>query len=210
MFYDRTEAGEKLAEKLLKYKNKPNTLILALVRGGIIVGEVVANKLHLSLDIIISKKIGAPGNSELAIGAVTESGDPVLNEEMIGTRGITAEYLDAEIFRVREEIKRRIKIYREGKLAKKLADKTIILVDDGVATGKTTEAAVKYLKDKKAKKIILAIPVIAFDTLEKLKKQVNELVYVEAPEMFFAVGQFYEEFPQITDEKVKKILSANY
>ena len=207
MFYDRAEAGKQLVQKLSKYKNKSDTLVLALARGGIVIGDVVSKKLNIPLDIIIAKKIGAPRNPELAIGSVAESGDPILNEELIGTYGITADYLDSEISKVREEIKRRVKTYRGNKSARNLKNKTIILVDDGIATGKTMEAAISYLKDKQVKGIIIAVPIIARDTQELLKKQVDKLVSVNAPELFFAVGQFYEEFPQISDEEARKILS---
>lgn len=209
MFYDRAEAAEKLAKVLENYKGKKNALVLAMPRGGVVLGRIVAEKLGLPLDIVIARKIGAPGNPEYAIGAVAEKGEPILNDEVIGTMGITPDYLDKEIERKRNEISQRLISFRGNKPALDLKNKQIILIDDGIATGMTAIASIEYLRSQKPQKIILATPVIPADNLPEIKQKVDQLIYLEAPEEFFSVGQFYEEFPQVSDEEVKKLLS-NY
>lgn len=207
MFYDRLEAGEKLAEKLKQFIGAKNTLVIGQVRGGVPVANVIAGKLQLPIDIIIAKKIGAPNNDELAIGAIAEDGEPILNDELIGTAGITAQYLDKKIFEVKEKIKLLGSKLRSNNKPVNLTDQTVILVDDGVATGQTILASIKYLRGKQVKKIIVAVPVIAESIIDSIKKQADELVYVEASDSFFAVSQFYEEFAQVSEEEVNDILT---
>lgn len=209
MFYDRADAAEKLTKLLQNYKNLPDSLVLAIPRGGVVLGGIIAKNLQLPLDIIISKKIPAPDNSEFAIGAVAEKGDPVLDDELIGTMGITADYLDQKITDIRSEIKRRVQLYRGNKPHLSLKNKTIILVDDGIATGFSTIATLDYLRSLEPKKIIIAVAVIPQDLLEQLKSRVDELVALEIPQQFFAVGQFYEHFEQISDNEVIKILKES-
>ena len=206
MFYDRVDAAEKLVKQLDNYKNLPDVVVLAMPRGGVVTGKIVADKLHVPLDIIITRKITAPGNQEYAIGAVAESGDPVLNDEVIGTMGITPDYLDKEIANEREEIDRRLNLYRGNNKSLDLKDKIVILVDDGIATGLTVQAAIEYLKTSNAKKIIIAVPVIPEDTVKQLKNKVDDLIYLDAPEQFFAVGQFYDQFEQVSDDAVVELL----
>jgi len=207
MFQNRAQAGKKLASKLLSYKATKNLIVLAIPRGGVVVGKILSQALDCPLEVIVTKKIGAPGNSELAIGAVGVVGKPVIDEELAERVGADENYLKSKILNLKSEIKRREKIFRRDKLPLNLKDKTVILTDDGVATGATMMAAVEIARQQNPKKIIVAVPVIAKDTLEKIEKLADEVVYLDAPEMFFAVGQFYQDFSQITDEEVRKILS---
>lgn len=207
MFYDRADAGEKLAKALQKYKDQPDTIVLGMPRGGVVTAKKVAEDLNLALDILITRKISAPGNNEYAIGAVASSGDPILNEEVIGTMGITPDYLDSEIIKQREEIKRRLVLYRKGRPAPNVKGKTVILVDDGIATGYSILAAVELLKTQKINKIIVAIPVAPAESIEILKNKVDDLICLDTPDQFFAVGQFYDQFDQISDEEVMEILN---
>jgi len=207
MFQNRAQAGKKLASKLLSYKATKNLIVLAIPRGGVVVGKILSQALDCPLEVIVTKKIGAPGNSELAIGAVGVVGKPVIDEELAERVGADENYLKSKILNLKSEIKRREKIFRRDKLPLNLKDKTVILTDDGVATGATMMAAVEIARQQNPKKIIVAVPVIAKDTLEKIEKLADEVVFLDAPEMFFAVGQFYQDFSQITDEEVRKILS---
>lgn len=207
MFYDREDAAQQLAEKLDRYKNKPNAIVLAMPRGGVVIGQKIAQFLKLPLDIIIARKISAPGNPEYAIGAVAESGDPILNEEIIGTMGITPDYLDNEIIKQREEIKHRLALYRQNQPALELKNKIVIVADDGIATGFTLQTSLEHIKSKKPAKIIVAVPVAPSDSILKIKKIANEVVCLEIPDDFFAIGQFYDHFDQVSDEEVIKLLS---
>lgn len=206
MFQNRSEAGTLLAEKLREYKNNKEAIVLAIPRGGVIVGRQIANILHLPLSAIVVKKLGAPGNPELAIGAIAPDGVKVVDWELALRVGADQEYLDQEVKRKREELEERIKKLRIAncELQRK---KIIILIDDGVATGATILAAIKYIKESQKSRIMLAVPVIAVDTYDRLKPEVDELVALEIPEFFGAVGQFYSEFPQISDSEVISILS---
>ena len=205
-FKNRTQAGRKLAEKLWEYKGKKDLVILGIPRGGVVIAKELAIALACSLDVIVTKKIGAPGNSELAIGAMGAAGEPVINKELAARVGANEEYLKSQIAKLKTEVARRIKEYRGDKPPLDLKDKIVIITDDGLATGATMEAAVEVIKQQKPKKIVVAVPVTARDSLKKIEAKVDEVVYLEAPLMFFAVGQFYEDFPQITDEEVKELL----
>jgi len=206
VFKNREEAGKKLAAKLQDYQKTKNLIILAIPRGGLVIGKQLSRALSCSLDIIVTKKIGAPGNPELAIGAVGAMGEPVINRELAARVGADEKYLQKEIASRQAEVKRRIKEYRGDKSPLNLKNKIAIITDDGVATGATMEAAVEVIRQQEPKKIIVAIPVIARDSLKKLEKKADEVIYLDAPIMFFAVGQFYQEFPQTTDEEAKKLL----
>lgn len=205
MFKDRIEAGKQLAGRLRKYKSKA-LIILAIPRGGVVVGKELAKALNCPLDVIVTKKIGAPGNPELAIGAVGPDGTVVLNQDLAPKTGADKKYISEERRAKSEEVKRRMKAFRKGKKPLNLAGKTVILTDDGIATGATVEAAIKWVKTKKPKKVILAIPVAASDSLAKLVPLADEVVCLDQPYFFAAVGQFYESFPQTTDEEVVKLL----
>jgi len=220
MFENRQEAGRLLAEKIKeeikqslfsrKLENKKleieKLLVLAIPRGGVVVGKELADKLKASLDIIITKKIGAPGNSELAIGAVGPGGEEVIDEQLAARVGADEEYIKNQKAKVKGEIKRREAELRGNKEPLSLKDKVIILTDDGVATGATMLAAIEVLRQHQPQKIVVAVPVVARDTLGKIEKQADAVIYLEAPLMFFAVGQFYKEFPQTSDEEVRELL----
>ncbi len=210
MFKNRQEAGRKLAEKILKDlgvgKQENEVVVLAIPRGGVVVGKELAERLGTPLEIIITKKIGAPGNPELAIGAVGPSGEEVIDEQLAQRVGANEEYIQKQKKIIEKEIERREKELRGDKSQPDFKNKVIILTDDGVATGATMLAAIEVLRQHQPKKIIVAVPVIARDTVSKLEAQADAVIYLEAPLMFFAVGQFYREFPQTTDEEVKELL----
>lgn len=206
IFKDRADAGQKLAVALKKYKNAENTLILALPRGGVVVGFEVAQALNLPLDIVVPRKIGAPGNPEFAIGAITESGEGIFDEATIAAYNISQDYINKTVAIEKAEATRRLKVYRSSRPPLNLVNKTVIIVDDGLATGLTMRAAIKTVKQCGGKKIVVAVPVTPPDTAEIIKKEVDEIIYLDAPLFFGAVGAFYEEFTQTTDEEVIELL----
>lgn len=202
LFHDRSDAGKRLASALKQYVNHPEAVVVALPRGGVVVGFEVAQALDLPLEIVCPRKLGAPFNPELAIGAVTETGEGILSEELIRDLGVSQEYIEQQIEIEKKKAHWRLERYRQGKPPRSFAGKVIILVDDGLATGSTMRAAIKTVKAEKAKKIVMAIPVAPPDTLRKLKPEVDETVCLAAPHSFYAVGQFYNSFEQVSDEEV--------
>ena len=201
MFASRTEAGQKLAQRLTKFSHIENGIVLALPRGGVIVGKEIAEKLNLPLDIIVTRKIGAPQNSEYAVAAVSE------HELIISPReNPRKNYLELEAQKERREIQRRVSLYRKGKSKLNLKDKIVFLVDDGLATGLTMEAAIREVQFYRPRKVILAVPVAPPETIAHLKTLVGECIVLNIEPMFFAVGQFYENFPQISDKEVLNLL----
>ncbi|KKQ39907.1 MAG: hypothetical protein US58_C0026G0013, partial [Candidatus Magasanikbacteria bacterium GW2011_GWA2_37_8] len=190
IFQNRRTAGQQLAKKLLGFKNDPKAIVLGLPRGGVITAHEIAKILNLPLDIIVTRKIGAPYSKELAIGALSEDGRPILNHNLIQELNVSKDYLDREIEKERREAKRRLEKYRHDKPKLNLKNKTVILVDDGIATGYTMFAAVDLAKIKEASKIIIASPVIASDTLDTFKALKIEVVYLDNPSFFSAIGQF--------------------
>jgi len=208
LFKDRIQAGQKLAEKLLEYKDK-DVIILAIPRGGVVVAYEIAKVLNAPLDLIIPRKIGAPYQPELAIGAVTQDGTIILNEDIISYLPIPENYIEAEAERQKKEIERRLIKYRGSAIEPKLENKIVIIVDDGIATGATMLAAIASIRKKKPLKIIAAIPVAPPESLEKIKEYADEIVCLQTPEPFFAIGQFYERFEQLEDEEVIDILNKS-
>lgn len=214
MFIDRQEAGKKLAGKLieelkedgLKDFNPQSAIILAIPRGGIIVGKELSQKLSLPLDVLVTKKIPAPDNPELAIGAVGERGVLFLDEDLCQKLCVTEVYKKKIIEEKTQELKSKINFFRLGRPSLDLKGKTVVLTDDGVATGATMLTAIKVAKKFKPKQVFLAVPVIALDTLKKLKKEVDKVYFLWAQEIFFAVGEFYRNFDQVSDQEVQKIL----
>ncbi|MEM3382720.1 MAG: phosphoribosyltransferase [Nitrososphaerales archaeon] len=206
MFKNRLEAGKILAEALSEYKNK-DTIVLAIPRGGVVVAYEVAKALNAPLDLIIPRKIGAPDQPELAIGAVTEDGTTILNQDIIQNLKVPEEYIKAEVKRQLEEIERRIKKYLGDKPRIPIRGKIVILIDDGVATGATIKAAIASIRKREPALIVLAIPVGPKDTIRELRKYTDKVVCLMMPEPFFAIGQFYENFDQISDEEVIQILN---
>lgn len=203
IFKDRIDAAEKLAKKL-EWLKKENPVILAIPRGGVVTGDVIAKTLDLSLDIVVSRKIGAPHNPELAIGAVIHDGSFFPNSDLINSLGITKKYIDEQIAEQLDEIERRLVKFRVRK-DYDLKNKTVILVDDGIATGATVFVAVEWIKKQKPKRIIVAIPVGPRDTIEKLSK-ISEVVVLYDPIIFGAVGEFYHSFDQVEDHQVAEII----
>jgi len=204
-FKNRHEAGMKLAEKLEKYKNS-NAIVLAIPRGGVEIGYEIANHLKIKLDIIVTKKIGLENNDEFAIGSVGPDKKVVLGNGVVKSYNVSKQYLDMESRRIGEEIERRYKEYKGRYELSDLKDKIVILTDDGIATGHTVKAALEYIKSQNPKKIILAVPVSPSGFAEEIKDKVDEFVCLHSAYDFYAVGQFYEEFEQLSDSDVKKML----
>lgn len=207
MFINRQQAGELLAEKLKEYRNK-DVVVLGIPRGGVVVAKVVADALEVPLDVVIVKKIGAPNNPELAIGAVGPGGVVYWDNKLYRRLGIDKKNRNYELGIMNKEREEREELLRGKRKMVTIKNKTVLLVDDGVATGATVMAAAKYVKKVGAKEIILAIPVIAKDTLLSIKRYFDEVVFLESPEEFYAVGQFYQDFPQVSDEEVVFLLSS--
>jgi predicted phosphoribosyltransferase len=203
IFKDRTDAARKLAEKLQYLKNEP--LIMAIPRGGVVTGDVIASTLGAKLDLVVPRKLGAPYNPELAIGAVMHDGSCFLNREIIGMLNVQREYIEKEISMQMKEIERRLILFR-GRKDYELKDKIVVLVDDGIATGATMFAAVEWVRKQNAQKIIVAVPVGPMETMEKLKASVDQVVFVLSPVLFGAVGEFYENFEQVSDDEVCEIM----
>ncbi|MDP2181026.1 MAG: phosphoribosyltransferase family protein [Actinomycetota bacterium] len=204
MFRDRHDAGRQLAEELARFVGASDVVVLGIPRGGVVVGEEIARRLELPLDIIVTSKIGAPGNPEYAVGAVDPDGAVIANP-YAGYSTAELEHLGRS---VRETIERRVQMYRSGRDDLDLEGKTVILVDDGIATGLTAMAAVEYIYRHGAKEIVLAVPVIASDTADRLEEMVDELITVEEPDIFYAVGQFYRSFEQTSDDEVLSALAG--
>lgn len=209
LYKDRQDAGRQLAQHLLKYKTPSNAVVLGLARGGVVTAAEVAIALGLSLNVIVVRKIGAPGNEELAIGAISEEGDGIFNDHLIGLLGVSSDYIKKEVERQRRILKERLLLYRGKNSDLDLKGKTIILVDDGIATGASMRVAIRSVRHAGSKKIVLAVPVAAPDSLKKLSKEVDETVCLSAPSFFEAVGSFYRVFDQTTDEEVVQLLSKH-
>lgn len=206
IFRDRNEAGKRLAEKLMHYQGKSDVIVLGLPRGGVTVAYQVAGTLQCPLDILIVRKIGFPGNPELAAGAVSETGTVVFNEDIVSLYGVSRAYLEMETARQKQEIARRIVFYRGGKGVPPLAGKTIILVDDGVATGATVKAAIATLKQERIGKLVVALPVASRDAEQEIAPSVDEWVCLQAPADLRSVGGYYSDFSQVEDEEVVAML----
>ncbi len=207
LFRDRHEAGKLLAQKLLDLKGNPNAIVLGIPRGGVVVAYEVAKTLGLPLDVFVARKIGAPGNPELAIGAVASDGTVVLDELSISLMGVPKQYIEKETERQKEEIRKRIQAYRGGREGYSLQGKIVILVDDGVATGATIIASLRAIKASNPSQTILAVPVAPPDTVEKLRCEADKVICLYTPSPFWAVGAFYVNFEQISDEEVQALLA---
>lgn len=203
MFNDRLTAAQQLVPLLAAYKNKKDIVVLAVVRGGVPLGVVIAHALGADLDICLSKKIGAPFNEEFAIGAVTP--ETYFVEAEYDTPELQ-EYISERVREIQQLLKTRAANYRQGRAPVPLKNKTVILVDDGIATGRTILAAIGAIRAQRPKKIIVACPLIAADTIPTLRAQADDVVYVLAPQYLGAIGAFYARFEQVEDEEVKKLL----
>jgi putative phosphoribosyl transferase len=204
IFEDRIDAGERLAEALKEYAGS-DTVVLGIPRGGVIVAEVVARTLGVPLDVVVPRKVGAPGNPELGLGAVAP-GVRVLDPWLIERLGVTEEYLEREIAAEEAETIRRVRVYRGDRPPLELVGKTAIVIDDGVATGGTAVAAIRWARAQGAGKVVLAVPVAPPQTMERLRHEADEVVALATPEPFFAVGEWYRRFDQTSDEEVIEAL----
>jgi putative phosphoribosyl transferase len=209
LFQDRREAGKALAARLASFKGRPNLIVLGIPRGGVVVGHEIAQALGAPLDVYITRKIGAPHNPELAIGAVASDGTLLIDHQLVRRLGVSQDYVDEESERQRQEIGRRLAEYRGEGPGPELADKVVILADDGVATGATTLVTIQAIKSQQPTELILAVPVGPRDSIESLRQEVDQLVCLHAPEVFWAVGAFYNVFDQTTDDEVKALLKIN-
>ena len=205
-FPNRRAAGRLLAERLQRYRGAARTVVLGLPRGGSVPAAEVAAALGLPLDVIIARKLGAPGNPELAIGAIAEGGAPYFNEEVLGWVGADDAYLAREVERQRAEIVRRQRRFRHGRPLALPEGGTVILVDDGIATGSTVIAAIQALRERGVRRLVCAIPVAPPDTAELLRGLADELVVLATPSPFGAVGAFYQDFHQVSDAEVVELL----
>ncbi len=205
-FRDRLAAGKLLAARLVEYGDAPDLLVLALPRGGVPVGFEVAQALHAPLDVFLVRKLGLPGQEELAMGAIATGDVVVLNDDVVRGAHVPRPVLDAVVARERLELLRREREYRDDRPPVSVEGHTIILVDDGLATGSTMRAAVAALRRLHPERIIVAVPVGARSTCEQLKREADEVVCLEAPEHFYAVGLWYDDFSQTTDREVKQLL----
>ncbi|HAM49548.1 MAG TPA: phosphoribosyltransferase [Nitrospiraceae bacterium] len=210
MFKNRRDAGVQLAEKLRHYEARKGVLVLALPRGGAVTALEIARAIGAPLDVLIVRKMGFPGQEELAIGAVSETGAVVLNQRVLVRGNISKKYIEEEISSQKEEIARRRSLYRGGKRLEKLDSKTVILVDDGVATGATMKAAIATIKEDNVERLVVAIPVSPPETADELRAISDEFVCLYAPSDFMAVGNYYEDFTQVSDEEVAKILEESW
>lgn len=206
VFRNRTEAGQLLAKKLTVYTNRKDVLVLGLPRGGVPVGFEVAKALILPLDICIVRKLGVPGHSELAMGALASGDVMVLNKELVKEIGISQEAINQVAAREKQELLRRERTYRGKRLIPNLKNRTIILIDDGIATGSTLRAAISTLRRQQPKSIVVAVPVAPPLTCNELKKEVDEVVCLMMPEPLYAIGLWYEDFSQTTDQEVSNLL----
>lgn len=205
MFEDRVDAGEQLAS-LIDDHSVEADIVLAIPRGGLPVGRAVADALGVPLDVVGARKIGAPGNPELGIGAVASDGTVYLNEEYIADLGVGEDYLESAIERERAAAAEKVERYRGDRPPLDLRDRSVLVVDDGVATGATAIACIRQVREAGAARVVLAVPVGPPDTVERLQTEADEVLCVETPPYFAAVGQFYDSFTQITDEEAMAYL----
>ena len=206
-FHDRAEAGRLLAEKLMAYAKRKDVFILALPRGGVPVAFEIAKALHAPLDVFLVRKLGVPGHEELAMGAIASGGVVVRNDEVIGSLDISNQVIDMVVAREQQELERREHLYRGDRPFPDLHGCTVILVDDGLATGATMRAAVVALRQHQPAHSVIAVPIAAPDTCEALRTQVDEIVCAMTPDPLYAVGLWYEHFEQTTDDEVRELLA---
>ncbi len=211
IFKNRREAGRQLATALIKrgYKGQ-NTLVLGIPCGGLVVADEVAKVLSATLDVIIVRKLRAPYQPELGIGAVVDGDQIVLNEEVVRSVGVSQDYLNREIAYQKEEIERRLRFYRRDHPAPEVAGKTVIVVDDGIATGYTFRASLESLRQRRPDRLVAAAPVATRDSAEMLKAFADEVLFLRTPASFYAVGAWYENFGQTSDEEAVGILRRNW
>jgi putative phosphoribosyl transferase len=204
-FRDRAEAGRRLAERLYAYREE-DPIVLALPRGGVPVAYEISRALDAPLDVFIARKLGAPDQPELGIGAVAQGGTRVLNERIVERLGIPDAYLDFVTRREQAEVERRLLLLRGDRPEPRLRDRTVILVDDGLATGVTARAAIVALRERGPRRLVLAVPVCAAQTAEVVRPEVDDLVFLQTPSDLYAIGLWYEDFEQVSDDEVVGLL----
>jgi predicted phosphoribosyltransferase len=209
IFADRSEAGRSLAWRLEKFANRDDVLILGIPRGGVPVAYEIARALHIPLDVLVLRKLGVPGHEELAFGAIALGGTRVLDRHILRNIGISAAEVEAVTARERNELLRREEKFRGDLPPLSLAGKTVILVDDGIATGASLLAGIRTVRAMEPAKLIVAVPVAPAETCERLADEVDEIVCVATPEPFGAVGQFYDDFSEVHDEDVIRLLAKH-
>jgi putative phosphoribosyl transferase len=207
-FKDRVHAGQYLADKLLRFANAPDAIVLGLPRGGVVVAFEVAGKLGLPLDVFLVRKLGVPGYEELAMGAIASGGVRVMNEDVLRQINIAQATLEAVTHREEQELRRREEAYRGNRPHLDVKDLTVILIDDGLATGATMRAAVTALRRQKPKEIVIAVPTASPDTCAEFRAEVDDIICGITPMPFHAVGVWYEDFSQTTDQEVQQLLDA--
>ena len=206
-FRDRTHAGRALAAQLTAYANRPDTLVLGLPRGGVPVAYEVAQALNLPLDICLVRKLGVPGHKELAMGAIASDGVRVLNYDVLSWLAVSDKTLEHVAAHELHELQRRDRAYRGDRPRPKIRDRTVIVIDDGLATGATIKAALEVLRSQQPKKIVVAVPVAPRSACQELANQGYQIVCLATPEPFYAIGLWYENFAQTTDEQVRALLT---
>lgn len=206
-FTDRANAGHVLAERLSVYAGRPDVIVLALPRGGVVVGYEVARELRVPLDVLVVRKLGVPGHSELAMGAIASGGARVLSLDVIGALGISQAQIEAVAAREQAELERRERAYRGARPAPAVRGRTVLLVDDGLATGATMRAAVRSLRERMPARIVVAVPVGATETCAELRDEADEVVCARSLEPFEAVGSWYDDFSQTSDDEVRDLLA---
>lgn len=206
LFHDRRHAGQILAAHLTEYKGQPNVLVLGLARGGVVVASEVAKALSLPLNVVAPRKIGAPGNPELALGSIMENGEGVFNKSIIHSLGVSQSFINHEIEIEKARAQKRLALYRQYAPLPEIMNKTIILVDDGIATGSTMLASIQSMRQAEAKQIVVAVPVAAPDAYRLVEEAADQVVCPHVREDFFGVGMFYQRFDQTEDEEVVQIL----
>lgn len=211
LFSDRKAAGRALARVVQEnVVIRPNAIVLGLPRGGVPVAAEVARAIHAALDILVVRKLGCPGYEELALGAIAGDGIRVLNDDVIAMRCISDDAIEAVARKETAELLRRQRAYRGERALPKLAGRQVFLVDDGLATGATMRAAIAFARAQQPHSIVVAVPVAAFDTVQTLRASVDRVVCVDEPELFYAIGQFYEDFGQTSDQEVIALLQQNW
>ena len=209
MFANREEAGRLLAQKLTAFRGDAEAILLALPRGGVVVASQMSLSLHLPLDVFVTRKIGAPGNPEYALGAVSETGAVYWNREAVGALALSERRRQSAVREQQQEITRRVALYRQGRPFPELTDRTVILVDDGLATGATFFASVTAIREKSPRLVIGAIPVAPQAAVQEARRLLDQLIVLDVPDPFYAVGNFYDDFTQVEEREVLQCLHAS-
>ena len=207
LFKDREDAGKKLARLLTEFRGK-RMVVLGMPRGGVVVAKEVADALDAPLDVVVTRKIGAPGEPEFALGAVTQEGDVIVDGRAAESVGATTEYLQEEANRKKSEVKERMRSLRGDMQYPNLEGETVIIVDDGIATGNSMRAAVQSVKNRGPKEVVVAVPVAPAEAVDRISREGSRVVCLEQPSFFFAIGEFYNNFEQVEDSEVRRLLEA--